>query len=159
PTLTITVSQALNLNKYRAVFTNVCGTATSTTTTLAIFDTCLQDDTAGTMIQWNATSGDYLFTRCGASPFTLSGKGTVGFINGMRTLQDKKSDRQINASFNTGTLVGNAIVNVIFGQGLIQTFKINQTKPHATCVCASASASPRDTIPGQDRADGEQYVW
>jgi len=98
-------------------------------------DMCLKDNNLNDFIQWNSTTGDYLFTHCGPNGFTLSGTGTVSFVNGIRMLTDKKPDRNISAGFNTAQLTGSATVYVISGPGLITTYRITDTNPHATCNC------------------------
>jgi predicted outer membrane repeat protein len=98
------------------------------------FDTCLKDNTTGNLLQWNSTTGQYLFTRC-SDNFTLSGTGTVALVNGIRTLTDMKPDRRISAGFNTGQLTGNATLYLKVAQGVWQTFRVFDTNPSAACKC------------------------
>jgi hypothetical protein len=100
------------------------------------FNVCLKDDNTGNFIQWNSTTGAYLFTHCSPNGFTLSGTGVVGKVNGIETLTDKKPDRNITAGFNTGQLTGTAVVTIIAGPGLNTVYHINDTVPHAVCSCA-----------------------
>jgi uncharacterized repeat protein (TIGR01451 family) len=109
----------------------------SNTATLGAFDICLKDNTTGDFIEWSSTTGDYLFTHCGTNGFTLTGTGSVALVSGVRTLKDTKSDRNITASFNTGSLTGTANVVVISGKGMSTTYRINDTVPHQTCSCGS----------------------
>jgi hypothetical protein len=98
------------------------------------FDTCLKDNTTGNLLQWNSTTGQYLFTRC-SDGFTLSGTGTVALVNGIKTLTDFKSDRRISAGFNTGQLTGSATIYLMVAQGVWQSFRIVDTNPAAVCAC------------------------
>ena len=135
-TLTITASPALDGNEYRAVFTNVCGSATTGMASTTTFDLCLQDNTSKNILQINSKTGDYNFIRC-SDGFMLSGKGTVSVVNNSVNLTDKKSDRQITASFNQGSLTGTAVINLIPAPGISQTYKINDTTSRGKgCSCA-----------------------
>ncbi|HWX41847.1 MAG TPA: VCBS repeat-containing protein [Blastocatellia bacterium] len=100
-------------------------------------DMCLKDNNLNDFIQWNSSTGDYVFTHCGTNGFTLSGTGQVGFANGIRSLTDKKPDRNISAGFNTASLTGSANVVVIPSPGLFVTYRITDTNPHATCNCGA----------------------
>jgi hypothetical protein len=106
----------------------------SFTVTVTPFDTCLKDNGTGNLLQWNSTTGDYKFTRC-SDNFMLTGTGTVALINGIRTLNDFKTDRRISAGFNTGQLTGNATIYLKVAQGVWQTFRIFDTNPSAACKC------------------------
>jgi hypothetical protein len=99
-----------------------------------LFDTCLKDNTTGNLLQWNSTTGQYMFTRC-SDNFTLTGTGTVGLVNGIKTLTDSKPDRRISAGFNTGQLTGSATIYLQVVQGVWQTFRIVDTNPSAVCAC------------------------
>jgi hypothetical protein len=98
------------------------------------FDTCLKDNTTGNLIEWNSTTGQYIFARCSGN-FTVTGTGTVAVVNGIRTLTDNKADRRISAGFNTGQLTGNATLYLRVAQGVWQTFRIIDTNPSAGCKC------------------------
>ena len=56
---------------------------------MATFDICIKDDNTGDTLQWSSTTGDYLFTHCGANGFTLTGTGMPGFANGIQSIKDK----------------------------------------------------------------------
>ena len=99
------------------------------------FDTCLQDDHTGDILQWDSLTGDYLFTHCGAGGFTFSGKGTVRTVDSVRNLIDMKPDRKVSANFLLTQLTGNATVNILVAPGVYHTFRINQTNPHPKCSC------------------------
>jgi uncharacterized repeat protein (TIGR01451 family) len=135
-TLTLTSSPTLDGNLYRAVFTNTCGTATTSAAGTATFNLCIQDNSSKNILQINTTTGDYNFIRC-IDGFTLSGKGTVTTANSIVTLTDKKSDRQITASFNLGQLTGSAVVTLIPAPGISETYKLNDTESRGKgCSCA-----------------------
>jgi hypothetical protein len=99
------------------------------------FDTCLKDNNTGNLLQWNSTTGQYKFTRCSDS-FMLTGTGTVGLVNGIRTLMDFKSDRRISAGLNVGQLTGHATVYLQVVQGVWQSSQIVDTNPNAVCACS-----------------------
>jgi hypothetical protein len=122
--------------------TTVTCTATDTSNntascsfTVTAFDNCLQDDATANLLQWNSATGDYMFTRCGAGGFSITGKGKVSLVNSIQTLMDFKPDRRISAGFLTGQLTGGATVMLSPATGVYQTFRINQTNPHPACVC------------------------
>jgi len=104
--------------------------------TVTVFDTCLQDDSTGDFLQWNSTTGDYLFTHCGSQGFMLAGKGTVSFVNNIRYLSDSKPDRRITAGLNMAQLTGRANITLIPAPGIYQTFVVNQTNPRPKCACS-----------------------
>jgi uncharacterized repeat protein (TIGR01451 family) len=134
-TLTLTSSPTLDGNLYRAVFTNTCGTATTSPAGTATFNLCIQDNSTKNILQINSTTGDYNFIRC-SDGFTLSGKGTVTTANSTVSLTDKKSDRQITASFNLGQLTGSAVVTLTPAPGISQTYKISDTESRGKgCSC------------------------
>jgi hypothetical protein len=66
----------------------------------------------------------------------LTGTGTVGLVNGIRTLKDFKTDRRVSAGFNTGQLTGSATIYLQVVQGVFQVFQIFDTNPNAVCGCA-----------------------
>jgi hypothetical protein len=133
-TLTITPTPSQSGSQYRAVFTNPCGTATTTTATLTVLDTCLKDNSTGNLLQWNSTTGQYKFTRC-SDGFMITGTGVVRLVNGIQMLTDFKSDRRMSAGFNTGQRTGNATIYLMVVQGVWQTFQIVDTNPAAVCKC------------------------
>jgi hypothetical protein len=96
---------------------------------------CLQDDGTGDFLQWNSMTGDYLFTHCGTNGFTLAGTGSARLANNTQSLSDNKPDRRISAGYLVNQLTGSATVIVIRAAGLTQTYHINQTNIHPTCVC------------------------
>src|SRR5262249_34907793 len=92
------------------------------------FDTCLTANSTANLLQWSSATGAYKFTRC-SDGFMLAGTGTVGLVNGIKTLTDFKSDRRISAGFNTGQLTGNATIYLQVAPGVWQSFRIVATNP------------------------------
>jgi hypothetical protein len=136
--LTFTPTPSQSADKYRAVFTNQCSTATTTAATLTIFDQCLKDNSNGDLFQFNSRTGQYLFTVC-STGFTLSGTGVITNESGILTLTDSKSDRKISAGVNSGQHTGTATIYLLVGQGVWQTYRINATNPSAVCACGGAA--------------------
>ena len=97
---------------------------------------CIQDDRTGDTLQFNSQTGSYTYTRC-RDGFTLSGTGSVFSFSGISMLSDSKPDRRLSAGFNIGQLTGRATITLILAPGIFQTITLNQTNPHATCVCAT----------------------
>jgi hypothetical protein len=133
-TLTVMPTASQSGSQYRAVFTNPCGTATTTAATLTVLNLCLKDNTTGNLLQWNSVTGQYKFTRC-ADGFMITGTGVVKLVNGIQTLTDFKSSIRLSAGFNTGQLTGNATIYLMVAQGVWQSFQIVDTNPHAVCAC------------------------
>jgi hypothetical protein len=121
--------------KYRAVFTNVCATATTSAATLTFFDTCIQDNTSRNTLQLNTTTGEYRFIRC-SDGFTITGKGALSSQNGIVWLTDRQSGWIIRAGFNPGQRTGTALIQIIIAPGVSQTVTINDTNPANTCACS-----------------------
>ena len=132
-TLSFTPTSSQTSSKYRAVFTNVCGSAATTAATLTVLDVCLRDSSTGNLLQWNSVTGQYKFTRC-SDGFMLTGTGSVGLVNGIRTLTDFKTDRRISAGFNSSQLDGNATIYLLAAQGVWQVLRISETIP-TPCLC------------------------
>jgi uncharacterized delta-60 repeat protein len=99
------------------------------------FDVCLQDTTSGDWLKFSSTTGYYVFEGCGSSPFSLSGKGSVRTVNGVVFLTDNKPDRKLSAGLVSGQLTGRATIMIAPAQGIYQTYVINSTNVHPTCVC------------------------
>jgi hypothetical protein len=74
-TVTITATDALN----RMI---------SCSFKVTVWDVCIQDDSAGDFLLINSFTGDYLFQRCGAGGFTMSGKGKITRDHYVTRLQD-----------------------------------------------------------------------
>jgi len=134
-TLTFSPSPGQSDYKYRAVFTNVCGTATTSAATLTFYDTCIQDNTSKNTLQLNTTTGEYRFVRC-SDGFTITGKGKLSSQSGVLELTDRQSGWIISAGFNPGQRTGTAMIQIIMAPGVSQTVKINDTIPANTCACS-----------------------
>lgn len=97
------------------------------------FNICLQDEGNGNRIQINSVTGDYQFTRCGNSPFTLAGVGTVVIKGSVITLQHNAPDRRVLAKIDNSVKRGTASVQVF---ALGTTFGITDTNTaNSTCSC------------------------
>jgi hypothetical protein len=71
------------------------------------YDKLIQDDSSGSMLRFNSTTGEYLFSKC-SDGFTLTGTGTVTKKGCTYTLAHNPSDRRVQASLDTCTKKGNA---------------------------------------------------
>jgi len=63
--------------------------------TVTVFDVCIQDDTTRDTLMFNSQTGDYLFVRCGAGGFSLSGRGIPLVKGSIFTLEHNASDRRV----------------------------------------------------------------
>src|SRR6185295_5497768 len=74
----------------------------------AVFDTCLQDDSSGSVLQFNSTTGDYAF--CCASGVTVSGRGIVSKQGNIYSLQQGcvETDRRLTVKVDQGLGRGTA---------------------------------------------------
>ena len=97
------------------------------------FDICIQDDSSGSIVRINSTTGDYQFANC--SGFTLSGMGSLIKRGGIVTLQDYAADRRVLARIDESVNRGTASIQV-FSQG--STFTItDRNTANNTCACAA----------------------
>ncbi len=94
------------------------------------FDICIQDDSSGSILRINSTTGDYQFVNC--SGFTLSGMGGLIKRGGTITLQHYASDRRVLARIDTSVSKGTASIQV-FSQGTTFTITDRNTANN-TCV-------------------------
>jgi len=99
------------------------------------FDVCVTDGTTHDSLQFSSSTGAYLFTRC-KDGFTLSGTGTVRKSGSVTVLNDKKSDRVINANVLSNQKTGKATIVRIISKGVFQTTLLSQTDPSSVCGCA-----------------------
>src|SRR5262249_15542725 len=84
------------------------------------FDICLQDDSNGSLLKINSTTGEYLFSRCNG--FVLGGRGSLTLRGSLITLQDNAVDRRISARIDKSLGTGTASIQ-LFSQGT--TFTIS----------------------------------
>jgi uncharacterized delta-60 repeat protein len=96
------------------------------------FDTCLQDDSNRTLLQFNSTTGEYLFTNCGG--FTLGGIGLISSRGNVITLQQNGPDRRLFATVDASAHRGTASIQV-FSQGATFTITDRSTL-NDSCACA-----------------------
>ncbi|HEY6329042.1 MAG TPA: kelch repeat-containing protein [Blastocatellia bacterium] len=101
------------------------------------FDTCVKDATTGDNIQWNSKTGEYAFQTCGSGAMLITGTGQVAVVNGNRTLTDTSAAHMVKASYSPGQMTGTAVITIPIGQGISQTYHLNQTTPGATCSCST----------------------
>ena len=97
------------------------------------FDLCLQDDSNGSLLQFNSTTGAYQFTSCGG--FTIGGTGVITRRGGLITLQQNGPDRRVSAKIDGVLNKGTASVQ-IFSQGTTFTITDRNTLNN-TCSCAA----------------------
>lgn len=99
------------------------------------FNYCMRDSVSGNYLQFDSTTGAYLFTRC-RDGFTLAGTGKVQLVGSIIMLTDKESTCLVSAGFNTGQHTGSATITLILAPGISQTIRINATNPNAGCSCS-----------------------
>jgi hypothetical protein len=98
-----------------------------------VFNFCLQDESNGNVMQINSTTGDYQFTNCSFSGFTVSGRGTVLVKGSQMTLEDNLTDRQLLVKVDNGVNKGIASLRV-FAQGTTLTIQDRDTTNNV-CPC------------------------
>lgn len=74
------------------------------------FDVCLQDDRSGDLLRFNSRTGEYLFARCGAGGFTLSGRGAINRDGCSLRLSDPRVFVTVNDCNFGSVKSGSAIV-------------------------------------------------
>jgi hypothetical protein len=116
------------------IYTVKIATGSNGALNLTLFDTCLKDNTTGDMLQFNSKTGAYQFTNC-SNGSTISGTGTTKVVGSILYLTDNQPTQKVSASFLTNQLTGSATLTSVMAPGVSQTFRINDTNPHATCAC------------------------
>jgi uncharacterized delta-60 repeat protein len=96
-----------------------------------VFDTCLQDDSNGSILMLNSITGDYLFTTC--SGLTIGGTGTVIKRGGIISLQHYAADRRVLAKIDTSANKATAAIQIL-SQGMTFTITDRNTANNS-CVC------------------------
>ncbi|HKP11044.1 MAG TPA: delta-60 repeat domain-containing protein, partial [Blastocatellia bacterium] len=100
--------------------------------TSAPFDTCIQDDSSGNLLQFNSTTGAYQFTVC-ATGFTLSGQGTVSVKGCKMKLQAAAADRNLTVTIQTCKGKASAQIDAL---AEVQIYHITDSSiANNTCGC------------------------
>ena len=95
------------------------------------FDTCIQDDSSGSILQINTATGEYQFTNC--SGFTISGIGSLTKRGSTITLQHTAADRRVMSKIDGGINKATASIQIL-SQGLSFTLTDRNTTNN-TCAC------------------------
>ncbi|HEU4387635.1 MAG TPA: proprotein convertase P-domain-containing protein, partial [Blastocatellia bacterium] len=126
PTLTFTPVPGQHLNRYRAVFTNVCGTATTSVNgslgLLIVYDISIEQfiESGMRILSFNSVTGHYTYRYCRKN-YVFQGQGKVVITmtpNSCKIeLNDlgpdpKRPDRNISAIVNPCTRAGNASIQI-----------------------------------------------
>ncbi|HKP12796.1 MAG TPA: hypothetical protein VJZ91_11815, partial [Blastocatellia bacterium] len=74
-------------------------------------DSCVQDDSNGNLLQFNSSTGQYVFTNCGG--VTLGGIGTIMRRGNVITLQHNAADRRVQAAIDLGTHRASATLQLL----------------------------------------------
>lgn len=95
------------------------------------YDTCLQDESNGNLLQINTTTGDYQFTNC--LGLIVGGKGTITRRGSTVSLEHNAPDRRVMAQIDIPS--GRATASMqLLSQG--RTFVIaDRNIANNTCVC------------------------
>ncbi len=109
------------------------GNTATCTFTVTVFDVCVQDDTTRDTLLFNSQSGDYLYRRCGAGGFTLSGRGSARVQGSLFTLDHNATDRRLLARVDNSVKKATASVQ-IFPPSVSYTITDRNTADN-TCVC------------------------
>lgn len=97
-----------------------------------MFDTCIQDDSNGNLLELNSTTGDYQFTVC-ANGFVTGGTGAITVRGSLITLQHYASDRRVLAKIDNSVKKATASIQVF---ALANTFTIgDRNTMNNTCLC------------------------
>jgi hypothetical protein len=119
-----------------ATDSNGCKGSITISLSITALNKCLLDTGGLNFVQFNTTTGNYLFTHCGAGGFTLAGTGTVSNASGVLKISDVETGRNVAISYNAGSLNGTAVITITSG-GTSQTYRINDTSTNPVCVCGS----------------------
>ena len=98
---------------------------------MEFFDTCIQDESNGNLLQINTTTGEYQFTNC--SGLSLSGTGTITRRGGFITLQQASGDRRVMAKIDTSINKATATIQLL-SQGLTLSIT-DRNISNNTCAC------------------------
>jgi uncharacterized delta-60 repeat protein len=98
-----------------------------------IFDICIQDDSNGSILRINSTTGGYEFANC--SGFILSGTGALIKRGGIIKLQHYASDRRVLATIDRGVNRATASIQLLSPR---TTFTItDRNTADDTCACTA----------------------
>jgi hypothetical protein len=100
------------------------------------FDVCLQDDSSRDFMLINSSTGDYIYQKCGAGGFTVTGKGIVRIRGGIVTLEHYGPDRKIVARIDNSVKKGTAGVVVASGPFTIT----DRNTANNTCSCSGGGS-------------------
>ena len=95
------------------------------------FDTCIQDDSNGSLLQLNSTTGEYQFTNCAG--LTLGGTGTLRTKGSIITLEHNAADRRVLVRIDSSVGRGTAAINIL-SQGITFTIMDRNTADNS-CAC------------------------
>jgi len=95
------------------------------------FDICIQDDSNGSFLLFNSTTGEYVFTNCRG--VTLGGTGSLTKKGSLITLQQNGPDRRLLAQIDRSVNRGSASLQVFSPSS---TFTIiDRNTLNDTCSC------------------------
>lgn len=105
---------------------------------MTTFNTCLQDESNGNILQINTTTGEYLFTNCHG--LVLSGTAQVQAKGSYITLQQYGPDRYLLVKIDGVTNKGTATLRLL-STGTVFSILDRDTRNN-TCTCGGAVANP-----------------
>lgn len=97
------------------------------------FDICIQDESSGSLLKINSTTGGYQFTNCAG--ITLDGIGSITRRGSILTLQHYASDRRVLATIDTGANRATATIQN-FAPGRLFTL-IDRNTGNNVCTCTA----------------------
>lgn len=100
---------------------------------ISLFDTCLQDDSNGNILQFNSITGEYLFTNCAG--LTLGGVGSLVIRGSIITLQQNGPDRRVLARIDKSVNRGTASIQIL-SQGIAFTI-MDRNTANNLCACTA----------------------
>jgi CSLREA domain-containing protein len=123
----------LGITTVTCTATDGAGNTASCSFTVTVFDVCVQDDTSRDTLLFNSHTGDYLYRRCGAGGFSLSGRGSVRVQGSLFILDHSASDRRLSARIDNSQKKGTTSVQVLPSG---TTFAItDRNTDNNTCAC------------------------
>ena len=76
-----------------------------------LFDTCIQDESNGNLLQINSATGEYQFTNCAG--LAVGGTGTVVRRGSLLSLQQASADQRVTATIDTSTKKASASIQLL----------------------------------------------